>query len=132
MKTKSGIVGGTGYSGVELMRILSGHPHVDVVAMTSRGNAGQRVDELFPSLRGFTDVAFSSPDDTSLADCDLVFFATPNGVAMESVPMLREAGVRIVDFSADFRLNDAQIWSQCFRKAVDSCFLSQRFMNGTE
>ncbi|MEM7293271.1 MAG: N-acetyl-gamma-glutamyl-phosphate reductase [Pseudomonadota bacterium] len=111
---KVGIVGGTGYSGVELMRILAGHRDVEVVAMTSRGNAGQRVDELFPSLRGFTDISFSSPDDTSLTECDLVFYATPNGVAMETASALLEAGVRIVDFSADFRLNDAEVWSQWY------------------
>ena len=113
-KINIGIVGGTGYSGVELMRILTGHPNANVVAMTSRGNAGQRVDELFPSLRGFTDVVFSSPDDTPLTDCDLVFFATPNGVAMKSAPELLRAGVRVVDFSADFRLNDPVVWSQWY------------------
>ena len=110
-----GIVGGTGYSGVELMRILAAHPNARVTAITSRGNAGQRVDELFPSLRGQTALEFSSPDDTSLNDCDLVFFATPNGVAMKSVPGLIEAGVRVVDFSADFRLNDAQVWAEWYK-----------------
>ncbi len=110
-----GIVGGTGYSGVELMRILASHPQANVVAITSRGNAGQRVDELFPSLRGHYELVFSSPDDTSLADCVLVFFATPNGVAMNAVPALLEAGVRVVDFSADFRLNDPQVWSEWYK-----------------
>ena len=114
-KINIGIVGGTGYSGVELMRILAGHPDANVLAMTSRGNAGQRVDELFPSLRGQTDLVFSSPDDTSLSDCDVVFFATPNGVAMNAVPELLEAGVRVVDFSADFRLNDAQVWAEWYK-----------------
>ena len=85
-KANIGIVGGTGYSGVELMRILAGHPQVHMQAITSRGSAGQRVDELFPSLRGQTDLVYAAPDDTSLVDCDLVFFATPNGVAMNSVP----------------------------------------------
>ncbi len=109
-----GIVGGTGYSGVELMRILAAHPRVDVSAITSRGNAGQRIDELFPSLRGQTDLVYAAPEDTSLVDCDLVFFATPNGVAMNSMPELFKAGVRAVDFSADFRIEDAVVWSQWY------------------
>ncbi len=113
-KITVGIVGGTGYSGVELMRILAGHPQAQVSAITSRGNAGQRVDELFPSLRGQTDLVFSSPDDTPLTHCDLVFFATPNGVAMKAAPTLLDAGVRIVDFSADYRLQDAVVWRQWY------------------
>jgi len=113
-KANIGIIGGTGYSGVELMRILAGHPQVDVTAITSRGNAGQRVDELFPSLRGHTDLVYASPEETSLVDCDLVFFATPNGVAMNSMRELLDAGVRAVDFSADFRLQDADVWSQWY------------------
>lgn len=113
-KITVGIVGGTGYSGVELIRILTGHPQACVCAITSRGNAGQRVDELFPSLRGQTDLVFSLPEDTPLTECDLVFFATPNGVAMQSAPTLLEAGVRIVDFSADFRLQDEAVWSQWY------------------
>ena len=109
-----GIVGGTGYSGVELVRILAGHPQVHMQAISSRGSAGQRVDELFPSLRGQTDLVYTAPGDTSLVDCDLVFFATPNGVAMNLVPELIKTGVRVVDFSADFRLEDAAEWSQWY------------------
>jgi N-acetyl-gamma-glutamyl-phosphate reductase len=113
-KVNIGIVGGTGYSGVELVRILAGHPQVHVQAISSRGSAGQRVDELFPSLRGHTDLVYTAPGDTSLVDCDLVFFATPNGVAMKSVPDLIKTGVRVIDFSADFRLDDAVEWSQWY------------------
>ncbi|MEM7208480.1 MAG: N-acetyl-gamma-glutamyl-phosphate reductase [Pseudomonadota bacterium] len=110
-----GIVGGTGYSGVELMRILCNHPHVRVSAITSRGNAGQRVDDLFPSLRGHSDLTFSSPDEVDLTQCDAVFFATPNGVAMKSARELFDAGVRVIDFSADFRLNDVDQWSAWYK-----------------
>ncbi|MFW6021868.1 MAG: N-acetyl-gamma-glutamyl-phosphate reductase, partial [Guyparkeria sp.] len=101
---KIGIVGGTGYTGVELMRLLAHHPHVEVAVMTSRGEAGRRVDDLYPSLRGHTDLVFSDPGEADLAACDLVFFATPNGIAMQEAPTLLEQGVRVVDLAADYRL----------------------------
>ncbi|MCH8506218.1 MAG: N-acetyl-gamma-glutamyl-phosphate reductase [Ectothiorhodospiraceae bacterium] len=109
-----GIVGGTGYTGVELLRLLARHPNVDIKVITSRGNAGSRVDEMFPSLRGRLDIAFSEPDLEALADCDLVFFATPNGTAMQMVPELLEAGTRVVDLGADFRLKDLATWSEWY------------------
>lgn len=103
---KIGIVGGTGYTGVELLRILSGHPQAQVVAITSRKEAGVSVAEMYPSLRGRVDLAFSTPDDARLAGCDLVFFATPHGVAMAQAPELLAAGVKVIDLAADFRLQD--------------------------
>lgn len=109
-----GIVGGTGYTGVELLRLLARHPDVDIKVITSRGNAGSRVDEMFPSLRGRLDLAFSEPELETLAACDLVFFATPNGTAMQMVPALLEAGARVVDLGADFRLKDLATWSEWY------------------
>ncbi len=111
---KVGIVGGTGYTGVELLRLLAGHPSVSVVSVTSRKEAGMRIDHMFPSLRGHVDLAFSSPDEASLSDCDVVFFATPNGVAMQDARRLLEAGVRVIDLSADFRLRDVEQWQQWY------------------
>ncbi|WP_410474348.1 N-acetyl-gamma-glutamyl-phosphate reductase [Guyparkeria sp. TX1] len=111
---KIGIVGGTGYTGVELMRLLAHHPEVEVVAMTSRGEAGRRVDDLYPSLRGHTDLVFSEPGEADLAGCDLVFFATPNGIAMQEAPALLEQGVRVVDLAADYRIKDLDVWSQWY------------------
>ncbi len=111
---KIGIVGGTGYTGVELMRLLAHHPEVEVVAMTSRGEAGKRVDALYPSLRGHTDLAFTDPAETDLAGCDLVFFATPNGIAMQEAPALLDKGVRVVDLAADFRIRDLDVWSKWY------------------
>ena len=108
------IVGGTGYTGVELLRLLAAHPRVDLRIITSRGEAGGRVDTLFPNLRGHVDLAFSTPDDGALAACDVVFFATPHNVAMRSVPALLEAGTRVVDLSADFRLRDPALWAQWY------------------
>jgi N-acetyl-gamma-glutamyl-phosphate reductase len=112
--TKVGVVGGTGYTGVELLRLLALHPDVQLHAVTSRGEAGTRVADLFPNLRGHVDLAFTEPDMDVLAACDLVFFATPNGVAMGMARELLERGVRLIDLAADFRLRDADAWRQWY------------------
>lgn len=111
---KVGIVGGTGYTGVELLRLLATHEQVEVVAITSRAECGRRVDELFPNLRGHYELVFSEPDVKELAACDVVFFATPHNVAMNLVPELLAAGTRVIDLSADYRLRDAVQWSQWY------------------
>jgi N-acetyl-gamma-glutamyl-phosphate reductase len=103
---KVGIVGGTGYTGVELLRLLAAHPQVQLTAITSRKEDGMAVDEMFPSLRGHVSLAFSSPEKANLTGCDVVFFATPHGVAMAQAPKLLAAGVKIIDLAADFRLKD--------------------------
>lgn len=112
---KAGIVGGTGYTGVELLRLLVQHPQAQVTAITSRKDAGTPVETMFPSLRGQVSLAFSEPDKARLGDCDVVFFATPNGVAMGEVRALLERGVRIVDLSADFRIQDVALWEHWYR-----------------
>ena len=112
---KVGIVGGTGYTGVELLRLVAQHPEMKLSVITSRKEAGLRVADLFPSLRGHVDIAFSDPARVmSLIDCELVFFATPNGVAMEQVRELLEAGVRVIDLAADFRLKDVAEWESWY------------------
>lgn len=111
---KVGIVGGTGYTGVELLRLLAMHPQVELVAITSRSEAGLPVADLYPNLRGHVDLAFSVPDTDVLAACDVVFFATPHNVAMQTVPELLRRGTRIVDLSADFRIRDAELWSRWY------------------
>jgi len=111
---KVGIVGGTGYTGVELLRLLASHGDAEVAVITSRAECGRRVDDLFPNLRGLYDLAFSEPDVATLAACDIVFFATPHNVAMNLVPQLLDAGARIVDLSADYRIRDAGLWSQWY------------------
>ena len=111
---KVGIVGGTGYTGVELLRLLALHEEADVVAITSRAESGRRLDDLYPNLRGCYDLAFSEPDVATLAACDIVFFATPHNVAMNMVPELLEAGARVVDLSADYRIRDAALWSKWY------------------
>lgn len=111
---RAGIVGGTGYTGVELLRILAMHKEVDVAVVTSRADTGKRVDEVYPSLRGFVDAVFTAPEVDTLADCDVVFFATPNGTAMQMAEPLLERGVKVIDLSADFRLKDPQEWRQWY------------------
>jgi N-acetyl-gamma-glutamyl-phosphate reductase len=103
---KIGIVGGTGYTGVELLRILATHPQAQLTAITSRKEDGLPVADMYPSLRGRVDVAFSSPEKAKLHECDVVFFATPHGVAMAQAPELVAAGVKVIDLAPDFRLQD--------------------------
>lgn len=111
---KAGIVGGTGYTGVELMRLLVTHPQVELSVITSRSEAGSAVSDMFPNLRGQLDIAFTTPEFDELAKCDVVYFATPNGTAMGMVPELLEAGVKVIDLAADFRLKDAAEWKQWY------------------
>ena len=114
MTIKTGIVGGTGYTGVELLRLLAGHPEVELSVITSRSEAGREVADLFPNLRGCLDIRFTEPDIESLAGCDAVFFATPNGTAMTMAPQLIEAGVRVIDLAADFRLKRVAEWEDWY------------------
>ncbi|WP_210398021.1 N-acetyl-gamma-glutamyl-phosphate reductase [Motiliproteus sediminis] len=111
---KVGIVGGTGYTGVELLRLLARHPDVELTAITSRSEEGVHVADMYPNLRGLVDATFSQPDVDRLAACDLVFYATPNGVAMKQAPELLARGVRVIDLAADFRIKDVATWSQWY------------------
>jgi len=111
---KVGIVGGTGYTGVELLRLLAPHPDVALHAITSRKEDGLPVSDMFASLRGHVDLKFSSPDNAQLDQCDVVFFATPHGVAMAQAPLLLAAGVRVIDLAADFRIKNAAVFEQWY------------------
>jgi N-acetyl-gamma-glutamyl-phosphate reductase len=115
MKVKVGIVGGTGYTGVELLRLLVQHAHAELTVITSRKEAGMPVAAMFPSLRGRVDLAFSAPAPEALRGCDVVFFATPNGVAMGEARALVDAGVRVIDLSADFRIRDVAEWERWYK-----------------
>jgi len=112
---KVGIVGGTGYTGVELLRMLSQHPQAKLTAITSRKEDGMPVAEMFPNLRGHVDLAFSTPEKAPLTGCDVVFFATPHGVAMAQANELLAAGVKIIDLAADFRLQDTKVFEQWYK-----------------
>ncbi len=111
---KVGVVGGTGYTGVELLRLLSRHPGVELVAITSRGDAGTPVADMFPSLRGRVGLKFVTPQEAALEKCDAVFFATPNGIAMKQAAELVAAGVRVIDLAADFRIRDVAEWEKWY------------------
>ena len=100
IKINVGVVGGTGYTGVELLRLLAAHPNVNLQAITSRSESGTAVADMFPSLRGHVPLNFTTPDESDLSQCDLVFFATPNGIAMQSTPELLDKGVRVIDLAA--------------------------------
>jgi N-acetyl-gamma-glutamyl-phosphate reductase len=113
-KLKVGIVGGTGYTGVELLRLLTPHPEVELAVITSRGEAGLPVADMFPSLRGHVDLAFTDPAKADLGNCDVVFFATPNGIAMQQVKALLDKGVRVIDLAADFRIRDIATWEKWY------------------
>lgn len=117
---KVGIVGGTGYTGVELLRLLSTHPHVELTCITSRKEDGMPVADMFPSLRGRVDLKFTVPEHANLSECDVVFFATPHGIAMAQAPELLAANVKIIDLAADFRLKDTAEFEKWY-KMEHSC-----------
>jgi N-acetyl-gamma-glutamyl-phosphate reductase len=117
---KVGIVGGTGYTGVELLRLLAQHPQVELTTITSRTETGLQVSDLFASLRGRVKLAFTAPGEAPLAHCDVVFFATPHGVAMSQAPALIAAGVKVIDLAADFRLKDVAEFERWY-KMPHSC-----------
>ncbi len=112
-----GIVGATGYTGVELLRLLLAHPRAEIKAVTSRGDAGTPVARMFPSLRGVLDLDFVAPELEALSECDVVFFATPHGVAHALAGPLLERGVRVIDLSADFRIRDPEVWAHWYGQA---------------
>lgn len=114
---KVGVVGGTGYTGVELLRLLATHPAVELAVITSRGDAGMPVAQMFPNLRGRIGLAFTAPDAATLAACDVVFFATPNGIAMNEAGVLLERGVKVIDLAADFRIKDVSEWEKWYGMA---------------
>lgn len=111
---KVGIVGGTGYTGVELLRLLAQHPQAELTTITSRKEAGMPVADMFPNLRGRVALAFEDPASAPLNKCDVVFFATPNGIAMTQARELLDAGVRVIDLAADFRIKDVAVWEKWY------------------
>lgn len=111
---KVGIVGGTGYTGVELLRLLAQHPEAQLETITSRKEAGMAVSDMFPNLRGRVNLKFQDPVEAPLHQCDVVFFATPNGVAMQQAKALVDAGVKVIDLAADFRIKDVPLWEKWY------------------
>ncbi len=113
-KLKVGIIGGTGYTGAELLRLLVQHSMAEVIAVASRSEAGTKVSDLYPNLRGHLDLSFVEPKVEAFAGCDIVFSATPNGIAMQHAPDLLARGIKLIDLAADFRLRDAAAWQHWY------------------
>jgi len=114
MKLKVGIIGGSGYTGLELLRLLHQHPGAEVHAITSRALQGKKLYEVFPNMHGMSDLSYLLPDDEKLFECDVVFFATPHGVAMNSAGLFLERNIKVIDLGADFRITDSAIWSKWY------------------
>lgn len=112
---KVGIVGATGYTGLELLRLLIMHPNVKLQIITSRKKSGIPITEIYPSLRGRIDIVFSILEEATLLNCDIIFFATPHGVAMTYAPRLLENGVKIIDLAADFRLQNPAVFETWYK-----------------
>ena len=116
-KTRVAIVGASGYTGVELLRILKLHPAVEVTVVTSRQNSGTRVEELFPSLHGYSHLKFTAPDmDEICQEADVVFTAVPHQTAMAVVPGFLEAGLKVIDLSADFRIREQAVYEKWYQE----------------
>lgn len=115
MTIQVGIVGATGYTGVELLRLLVQHPEIKIQVVTSRSEHGRSVADMFPNLRGYSDLKFSPPDTPALQNCDVIFFATPHGVAMAHAQELVNHGVRIIDLAADFRLQSTDVFKEWYK-----------------
>lgn len=131
---KVGIVGGTGYTGVELLRLLVQHSHVDVVCITSRSEAGNAVADMYPSLRHRVNLKFEAPSAGRLKECDVVFFATPHGVAQAMVSDLFGSDLtdapRVIDISADFRIRDRATWEHWYGQSHASPQLIEHAVYG--
>ncbi len=111
---KAGIVGATGYTGSELLRLLAVHPEVEINVVTSRTEKGRLVSDMFPHVRGYVDIEFTDPTVEELSGCDVIFFATPHGVAQSMMRDFYDAGLKVIDLSGDFRLQDIDVWESWY------------------
>ncbi len=127
---KVGIVGATGYTGAELMRLLASHPETELVVVTSRSDQGNAVTDMYPHLRGIVDLTFVTPDVNKLSICDVVFFATPHGVAQKLVPEVLRAGIKVIDLSADFRIRKVALWESWYGQTHAATQLIQEAVYG--
>ena len=114
MTRKAGVVGAAGFAGIEVVRLLLAHPEFELVAATSNELAGKRIAQSYPAFTGVTDLEFASHDEAPLADCDVVFLAVPHTAAIAQAPSLVDAGVAVIDLSADFRLKDPAVYERWY------------------
>lgn len=126
MKIQTAIFGASGYTGQELIRILSGHPEVELAAVTSRRYAGRPVAEIYPSLFGLTSLTYSNATPQEIANlCDVVFLALPHGVSMDIAPVFIKAGKHVIDLSADYRLRDLAVYEKWYAKHTSADLFGQ-------
>lgn len=113
---KVAVVGASGYTGVELLRILVGHPEVEICCVTSRQHEGLPINQVFPSLSGFCELVCEPLDVAAISQrADLIFTALPHKSAMEVVPDFLAAGCKVIDLSADYRLKDQRVYEQWYQ-----------------
>lgn len=113
-----GILGGTGYAGIEVVRLLLKHPHAEVTRIVSQSYAGKKIADVYPSLMGICDLVCSSLDEEDIvANCDLVFTALPHGASKEVIPALYAKGLKVIDLSGDFRYNDPAVYEAWYGEA---------------
>lgn len=130
---KAGIIGASGYTGIELLRLLLQHPQAEVVAVSARTFNGKRVGAVFPALAQHCQLVFCTADDDKFKQCDVVFFATPHGVAMQSAAAFINQGIKVIDLGADFRIRDKKQWEQAYSMAhTQPQLLSQAVYGLTE
>lgn len=117
MSIKAGVVGAAGFAGIEAVRIILTHPEFELVTATSNELAGKEIADSYPAFRGVTDLTFSAHDEAPLEECDVVFLAVPHTAAIAQAPALVEAGVAVIDLSADFRLKDPAVYEAWYNVA---------------
>ena len=112
---KAGIIGGSGFAGEELVRMLSGHISVDLVAVSSRELEGLSISDTYKGISFSKKLSFTLPEDNLFLTCDVVFLATPHGVGMSEVVRFLDNGAKVIDLSADFRIQDVSIWEEWYK-----------------
>ena len=120
MSFKVGIVGAAGYAGAELVRLVLGHPDMELAVITSNADAGTPLSHIYPAFTGASDLVYARHDDPAVRACDIVFLAVPHTAALAQVPGLLAAGVTCVDLSADYRLADPAVYEHWYGAAHTS------------
>ncbi len=126
----AGILGGTGYAGIEVVRLLTKHPEVNIKYIVSHTFAGQKISEVYPSLRGICDIRCEELDLERAAECDVVFTALPHGASKEVIPKLFEKGLKIIDLSGDFRYDDPAVYEKWYGQKHDCPELLEKSVYG--
>ncbi len=129
-KIKVAIIGGSGYIGGEILRLLLFHPNTEVVGVTSQSHIGQKISKVHPNLLGISNLVFEGDDVTKFKDCDVIFFALPHGLAMEKVKQLDLGKVKVIDTGADFRLKNIVTFETSYETKHTAPDLLKKFVYG--